>query len=90
VWEVPSPSKEYCGEEEGRSRSPSPEGGRIGMGHGGRIGMGDAPQAIMRMAKLHGGADKSLQEKLTEFGLKIYNWLKDNKATTKAILELPT
>jgi len=71
--------QEYALTEEGRS--PSPEGGRIGMG--------DAPQAIVRMAKLHGGADKSLQEKLTEFGLKIYTWLKDNKATTKAILESP-
>jgi len=56
--------------------------------HGGRIGMGHE-QHIRAMAVRHGGADKTLQEKLTKFGLKIYSWLKDNKATTKAILQSP-
>jgi hypothetical protein len=60
----------------------------LGDYDGGRIGMGYMKE-ITRMAQRHGGADKTLQEKLTEFGLEVYNWLKTNKAVTKAVLESP-
>lgn len=69
--------QEYALSEEGH-------GGRIGMGEGGRIGMG-----IHAMAVRHGGADQSVIEKLQKFGMEVYNWLKANKAVTKAVMESP-
>lgn len=67
-----------------RSRSPSPEGGRIGMGR-----VSDAKKAIHALAVRHGGADPSVLEKLQKFGMEVYNWLKANKAVTKAVMESP-
>lgn len=74
-------AKEEMGEESHRGRSSSPEGGRIGMGK--------EAKAIHAMAVRHGGADAGIVEKLQKFGMEVYNWLKANKATTKAVMESP-
>lgn len=55
------------------------EGGRIGMGH-------PHMKRLHAMAKRHGGADASLTERLTKYGMEVYNWLKDNKDVTATVL----
>jgi hypothetical protein len=80
--------KQWCGEEEHEHA----HGGRIGMGMKsmGQAGHYGMPIEHIVAHELAGGATASeVAQKIAEKAKEVYEWLKANKAQTKAILESP-
>lgn len=71
--------KAHC-EEEG-SRSPSPTGGRIGMGR-----KGESMEETVERCLKGGMSMEQTLEALKKKGKAVYDWLKANKSLTKAVM----